>query len=285
MNALHRDIAPHVRIVDPSVSIMYCIGLADLLVSDESSVLLEASLYGVPSLAITDWTIPDTHPPRPACVPFENVRKEPKASLRDSVLRLLNQTWDGTAEAKTLRELHFTRLGSSSQTCADILLSLLDGKQPDHPRIHSEAGERVVAQRSTFQHGLSLMQAGDIRQSIEIFRTLASQNTDLWQVYFALGEHALTSGQLEAALIFHETAIQKTHGAELRPVFAYATVQARLGNWKAALDVYGQILKTLPSHPQTLPALSAMLACAEKIPADLWQKLLKEVQASGRTLG
>ena len=44
-----------VHIVDPSDNIMDYYGLADLLITDESSVIYEALLFDLPSLSIQDW--------------------------------------------------------------------------------------------------------------------------------------------------------------------------------------------------------------------------------------
>ena len=41
------------------------LGLADVLVTEESSVMVEALLLGIPVVAVTDWLIPDRNPPRP----------------------------------------------------------------------------------------------------------------------------------------------------------------------------------------------------------------------------
>ncbi|KAF0815041.1 hypothetical protein IGB42_00118 [Andreprevotia sp. IGB-42] len=127
MNALHQGIADNVHIVDPEISIMYCIGISDLLVSDESSVLIEASLYEVPSVAVSDWLIPDREPPRFASVPFDHVRKTTRAQLRDTVEAILADPLQARRDAAQLRDFHFSHFGQSAQLAVDLIESAVDG--------------------------------------------------------------------------------------------------------------------------------------------------------------
>ena len=129
MNELHRNIADNVHIIDPEISIMYCIGASDLLVSDESSVLLEAALYGIPSLAVSDWLIPDQNPPRLACVPFENINKTKLADLRQTCLDILTDKTQARSNALTIRDEHFSNLGNSSLAIMNLIEDLLISKK------------------------------------------------------------------------------------------------------------------------------------------------------------
>ena len=70
-NAMHRDIAPNVHVLDPDISIMHAIGIGDVMVSEESSCLVEALLKGRPAVSASDWLVPDTHPPRLPAAPFD----------------------------------------------------------------------------------------------------------------------------------------------------------------------------------------------------------------------
>lgn len=128
MNALHQGIATNVHIVDPKVSILYCLGLADVLVSDESSVLIEAALLDVPAVSISDWMIPDRDPPRPACVPFDLVHKSTRAGLRGTVQQLLADPVQARQDARALRDRHFAHLGKSASMIMDVLQAALAGQ-------------------------------------------------------------------------------------------------------------------------------------------------------------
>jgi GT2 family glycosyltransferase/SAM-dependent methyltransferase/glycosyltransferase involved in cell wall biosynthesis len=162
MNALHQGIADNVRIVDPEVSIMYCIGLADVLVSDESSVLLEAALHEVPSVAVTDWLIPDTNPPRPASVPYGDVRKTTRARLRATVEDILRDPAEARAQARRLRDFHFSHFGCSAPLAVDLLEAAIDGRAPPVAPLGGEPAAGAVraarppaaAYRFDHEHGI-----------------------------------------------------------------------------------------------------------------------------------
>lgn len=128
MNALHQGIADNVHIVDPEISIMYCIGVSDLLVSDESSVLIEAALHEVPSLAVADWLIPDRDPPRFASVPFDHVRKTTRAQLRNTVEAILADPHQAREDARQLRDFHFSHFGQSAGLAMDLIESAINNQ-------------------------------------------------------------------------------------------------------------------------------------------------------------
>lgn len=141
MNALHQGIADNVHIVDPRVSIMYCIGLSDVLVSEESSVLIEAALLDVPAVSVSDWMIPDRNPPRPACVPFDHVLKTTRAGLRGSIEKLLAEPEVARRSARTLRDRHFAHFGESSCRVVDLLEAALQGGTLPQAPLAAPAGQ------------------------------------------------------------------------------------------------------------------------------------------------
>ncbi len=76
--------------LDPDTEFLKAVQLCDLVVSDESSVMTEALLYEIPSVAITDWMIPDMVPARKAIVPTDWVYRRKKVELRETVEKFLN---------------------------------------------------------------------------------------------------------------------------------------------------------------------------------------------------
>lgn len=148
MNALHRQCADNVFVVDANVSIMYCLRLADAIVSDESSVLIEALLLGVPGIAVLDWMIPDRDPPRPACVPYDFVTKTTRVGLREAVAEVLAQGDVARDRTVQLRDHHFSNLGSSAQRIMDVIEAALAGRplpvQPLQARQLEHRHYRVV---------------------------------------------------------------------------------------------------------------------------------------------
>lgn len=133
MNCLHRGCSPNVHIIDPEISIMYCIGIADVLVSDESSTMIEALLLDVPSIAVTDWLIPDTKPPRFPVVPFDFALKTKKEFLRKYVCDVLDNRNFHLQRLKDARDEHFANLGNTSVTIMNLIdLSIKDFKEENH---------------------------------------------------------------------------------------------------------------------------------------------------------
>lgn len=92
MRALHEHKYDNVHYLAPESGIMTAIALSDLLVSDESNVMIEAILLHKPSIAVTDWLIPDENPSRPAFFPIDFVIKCRKAELRKTVESVMAHT-------------------------------------------------------------------------------------------------------------------------------------------------------------------------------------------------
>ncbi len=121
MNSLHADAGDNVHIIDPNLNIFDCLLLADIVVSEESSVLLEGLLRNVPSISVDDWFIPDTKPPRPPSFPFDFTSKTTIANLEKTVremLEHLDQQWSVTEQ--NVRN-HFSNIGGSSKLVMDVI--------------------------------------------------------------------------------------------------------------------------------------------------------------------
>ncbi len=89
MRNMHEGKYDNLHYIEPEESILVALKLCDLVVSDESSVMMEGMMFGKPSIAVRDWLIPDTIPSRFACIPFENVIKCKKVELRETVERMM----------------------------------------------------------------------------------------------------------------------------------------------------------------------------------------------------
>lgn len=83
MRTMHENKYDNVYYVEPTESIMTALKLCDMVVSDESSVMVEALMFHKPSIAVTDWLIPDKTPARRAIVPMDCVVKCKKVQLRE----------------------------------------------------------------------------------------------------------------------------------------------------------------------------------------------------------
>lgn len=140
MNALHRHVGPDVHIIEPEVDIIHCLALADLMVSDESSVLIEALLLGIPGIAVMDWLIPDCTPPRRACVPFDFVFKTELNALSETARDILARPEMARAQLDSQRDRHFSHLGQSAARIMDVLDACVEDRPiplaPLTPRHH-----------------------------------------------------------------------------------------------------------------------------------------------------
>jgi hypothetical protein len=123
-NALHKDMAPNVKVIDPEISIMYVLGLTDILVSDESSVLVEAALNHIPTVSVSDWVIPDTVPPRPASVPFNIVKRTNRASLKGTIEHIMENYSKSRELCHSFRNEMFSNIGQSKVKILDLIENL-----------------------------------------------------------------------------------------------------------------------------------------------------------------
>ena len=114
---MHENKFENVYFIDQEESIMTALALCDLVVSDESNVMTDAILLNKPSIAVTDWLIPDETPCRPACVPIDYVIKCPKATLRETVEAVMSNTISAEEYVKKGRDT-FSNIGNS---CSEIM--------------------------------------------------------------------------------------------------------------------------------------------------------------------
>ncbi|MEH6589915.1 MAG: hypothetical protein V7746_06670 [Halioglobus sp.] len=157
VNQLHDGIAPNVHVVNPDISIMNCIELADVLVSEESSCLMEALLLGRSTVSVSDWMIPDTTPSRLPAAPFDVLLKTPKAELKQTIERLLLDMPAAKLKASELRDNNFSNLGTSAKLIMDIIDNVIDPGQP-LPELRAESTEltpSAIPLRDRFNRHLS----------------------------------------------------------------------------------------------------------------------------------
>jgi hypothetical protein len=128
-NAIHRGIAPNVHVLDPNVSIMHAIELGDVMVSEESSCLIEGLLKGRPAISVSDWLVPDTHPPRLPAAPFEFLIRTKKINLGETVAGVVEDLTTYKIAAAKHRDENFYNLGQSSARIMDLIDALADEQE------------------------------------------------------------------------------------------------------------------------------------------------------------
>jgi len=122
-----------IYVIDPDTSIMTCLALSDVLVSDESNCLIEALLFEVPGIAVTDWLIPAIPnyrgvdlPPRFAEPPSFAI-KTTRAELETVVKNTLCNREKLRPKIRELRDYYFSHLGQSSAVIMDLIEAALAG--------------------------------------------------------------------------------------------------------------------------------------------------------------
>lgn len=121
MREMHDGQYDNLFYIEPDENIMVALAACDMVVSDESSVMTEASIYGKPSLAITDWLIPDQLPSRYACVPTQNVMKCAKSEMRQVIENIIKDKTKYKA-ACAMGKNFFSNQGQ----CCDDIVELID---------------------------------------------------------------------------------------------------------------------------------------------------------------
>lgn len=205
MNELHRGCAENVHIIDVEVSIMYCLSLADVLVSDESSVLTEALLLDVPGVAVTDWLIPDTNPPRPASVPYDYVTKTTKAQLREIVEVILAEPESTRQKTRQDRDHQFSNLGKSAVLIMDNIVAAIEGKTLPNPPIIAQ----VDLDRAEYLRAEQYMNTSNSLEAMKVLIPLVQAETECWEVYNDLGTMMFNEGNLEDAFFLLENAVKR----------------------------------------------------------------------------
>ena len=117
MRSLHEGKYENLYYIEPEESIMTALALCDMVVSDESSVMAEALMFEKPSVAVTDWMIPDQNPPRPASVPMDYVIKCKKNDLREKVLSVMNHS----EEYESILQKGRDTFSNQGNVCKDIM--------------------------------------------------------------------------------------------------------------------------------------------------------------------
>lgn len=120
MRKMHEGNYDNLYYIEPEESIMVALKMCDLVVSDESSVMVEALMFGKPSIAVKDWLIPDTTPSRFASIPFENVYKCKKVELREKVEKMIASDLKNT-EAKRVTDEVFVNKENVNKDILDAI--------------------------------------------------------------------------------------------------------------------------------------------------------------------
>lgn len=128
MEALHKD-NPRVVMLDIKSNIFEAIAVSDILVSEESSTMLEAILMDIPAVSVTDWLIPDTVPSRYPKDTYEFTVKTTKNNLSSCIDNVVKNYYQYQQSAEQYRKKNFGELGHSAKDIMDMLDVVIEGKK------------------------------------------------------------------------------------------------------------------------------------------------------------
>lgn len=128
----HSDIE-NVYFLDPDSSIMHALGLSDVLVTDESSVMYEALLLDIPSITISDWPMRtnNTDKARLINVKCDFVLKVEKKNLNKKISFMLKNNHSEVRKLESQRDAYYCELGMASKKIVNLIDSILDNKLPN----------------------------------------------------------------------------------------------------------------------------------------------------------
>jgi len=129
MRELHEGKYENVHFIDPNISIMECLSICDLIVSDESSVMFEGLLFNKPSLGVVDWLIPDCVPPRFPSIPYDFVEKTKLENLTEKVEYMIQNMTPIVKKISHECDRNFTHLGTSAALIVELIDTYINHKK------------------------------------------------------------------------------------------------------------------------------------------------------------
>ena len=149
MADMHKNI-PGVTILDPKTNIFEAIMASDILVSDESSTMCEATMMGIPAVSVSNWLIPDTTPKRfPKC-DYDFVFMTKKEDLTDFVDQIINNYEEYLVKVEKFREKAFGDAGGSAKRIMDIIDDCAEGRAVRYDALTPEKMEKVPLKKLQF---------------------------------------------------------------------------------------------------------------------------------------
>ena len=142
MYELHKDLE-RVTLLPPVTNIFEAIAVSDILVSEESSTMCEATMMGVPAVSVSDWLIPDVTPSRfPEC-DYDFVFMTRKAELTNFVKKMLENYEEYHAKAQEFSKENFSNIGCTSSMIMDIIDDCVAGKTIRYSAIAQNPAQKI----------------------------------------------------------------------------------------------------------------------------------------------
>lgn len=120
MKALHENILG-ITILPPETNIFHAIAASDVLVSEESSTMCEATMMGIPAVSVSDWLIPDVTPSRLPKCDYDFVYTTLKVDLTEKIRDIIDNYSDYKLRTEEFCKSNFANIGNSSTIIMDII--------------------------------------------------------------------------------------------------------------------------------------------------------------------
>lgn len=133
----------NVTILPPSTNIFSAIAVSDVLVSEESSTMCEATMMGIPAVSVSDWLIPDTVPSRLPSCNYDFVYKTTQEKLHSTIDDILNNYETYKNETVLFASKNFCNIGNVSKMIMDIIDDCVDNKSIRYNPINPNKKIRV----------------------------------------------------------------------------------------------------------------------------------------------
>lgn len=119
-----------IRIVDPFTDIMTVLEIADIVISDQSSVLIEAILVGTVPISILDWNVSHSGAEKYPDGRFpEFVIEIEEDRLPRTIPELVENINQYESQLREISKKHFSNLGQSAQTYASLIERIHSGRE------------------------------------------------------------------------------------------------------------------------------------------------------------
>ncbi|MBQ9263687.1 MAG: hypothetical protein IJ189_05685 [Clostridia bacterium] len=142
MNRLHKNI-PGVTILPPATNIFLAIAAADVLVSEESSTMCEATMMGVPAVSVSDWLIPDVTPSRYPSCNYDFVITTKKKDLSSCVSRIISDYSTYCQQTQEFARTNFKNIGTCSSLIMDIVDDAIAHRKIRYPALEPRPTQKI----------------------------------------------------------------------------------------------------------------------------------------------
>lgn len=139
----------NVCILPMETNIFEAIAISDILVSEESSTMCEASMMGIPAVSVSDWLIPDVVPSRYPKCDYDFVTVTTKGQLTDKIQEMLKNYQKYKEKVETFKNENFSNIGSTAVIIMDILDSYVNQTPLDYPALSPKPLKEISKQEES----------------------------------------------------------------------------------------------------------------------------------------